>query len=207
MSSTGNLPAMTDLTLRDHVRGAIRDEVMRAAWTLFSEQGFETTTVDQIAAASGMSRRTFFRYFDGKDELVLERIVEAGERIAAELAARPATESAWVALRASFDVVVLPQEQNASQARSLALMLRNEHGVRASLIERRRRWEDLLVPLVAERLPRRNGGRAPDIRAASLTASALACLEIAQDAWADHEGTRLSTLLDQAMSAVGPSLD
>jgi AcrR family transcriptional regulator len=193
----------TEVTLRDHVRGAVRDEVMRAAWSLFSEQGFEDTTVDQIATASGMSRRTFFRYFDGKDELVLERIVEAGERIASELRSRPASEPAWVALRAALDAVVRPQEENADQARSLARLLRTEPGVRGSLIERRRRWQDLLVPLVAERLPRRQRGRAPDLRAAALTASALACLDVAQDAWADHEGTRLSTLLDQAMGAVG----
>lgn len=196
---------MRDLTLRDHARGAIRDEVMRAAWTLFSEQGFEATTVDQIAAASGMSRRTFFRYFDGKDELVLERIAEAGERIAVDLAARPATESAWVALRAAFDAVVLPQEENSPQARSLILMLRAEPGVRASLLERRRRWKDLLVPLVAERLPRRQGGRGPDVRAAAVTACALACLEVAQDAWADHQHSRLSTLLDHAMSSLPTS--
>jgi AcrR family transcriptional regulator len=194
----------TELTLRDHVRGAVREEVMRAAWLLFSEQGFEATTVDQIAAASGMSRRTFFRYFDGKDELVLERIVQAGERIASELRSRPASEPAWAALRAALDAVVHPQEENAEQARSLARLLRTEPGVRASLIERRRRWEDLLVPLVAERLPRRPRGRTPDIRAAALTVSALACLEAAQGAWADHEGTRLSTLLDQAMAAVAP---
>jgi AcrR family transcriptional regulator len=192
----------TELTLRDHVRGAVREEVMRAAWLLFSEQGFENTTVDQIAGASGMSRRTFFRYFDGKDELVLERIVQAGEQIAAELRSRPASEPAWAALRAALDVVVRPQEEKAEQARSLARLLRTEPGVRASLIERRRRWEDLLVPLVAERLPRRQRARTPDIRAAALTVSALACLEAAQDAWADHEGTRLSTLLDQAMAAV-----
>ena len=48
-----------ELSLRDHARGAVRDEVMRQAWLLFSEQGFEATTVDQIAAAAGMSRRTF----------------------------------------------------------------------------------------------------------------------------------------------------
>lgn len=193
-------------TLRDHVRGAVRDEVMRAAWTLFSEQGFEATTVDQIAAAAGMSRRTFFRYFDGgKDDLILQRIVAAGEQIAAELEARPTEEGAWPALRAAFDVVVRPQEQNAAQARSLVLMLRTEPGARPSLLERRRRWEVLLIPLVAARLPRRNGGRGPDVRATALTASALACLEIAQDAWADHAGTRLSTLLDHAMAAVSPA--
>lgn len=192
-------------TLRDHARGAVREEVMRQAWTLFSEQGFEATTVDQIAAAAGMSRRTFFRYFEGKDELVVERLVEAGDRIAEALRDRPADEPAWAALRAAFDVVVVPQEQHAERARALQLMLRTEHAVRASIVERRRRWQEVLAPAVAERLPRRHGGRGPDLRAAALVAAALGCLETAQDAWADHPGSRLATLLDQAMAAVHPS--
>jgi AcrR family transcriptional regulator len=192
-------------TLRDHARGAIRDEVMRHAWLLFSAQGFEATTVDQIAAAAGMSRRTFFRYFTGKDELVLERLVEAGERIAAALRGRPDDEPVWVSLRTAFDEVVRQQEEYADLARPLQIMLRTEPAVRASVVERRRRWQELLAPAVAVRLPRRHGGRTPDLRADAVVAAALSCLEVAQETWADHPGSRLSTLLDQAMTAVVPS--
>lgn len=192
------------MTLRDHARGAVRDEVMRRAWELFAEQGYEATTVDQVAEAAGMSRRTFFRYFAGKDELLLERILAAGDRIAEALSERPPDEAAWPALRAAFDQVVLPQESLADRSRALLLMLRNEHGVRAAVLERRRRWLDLLAPLVAGHLPRRRATRGPDTRAVAVTASALACLEAAQDAWADHPGAKLTSLLDEAMTAVAP---
>ena len=90
------------MTLRDRARSAIRDEVSKQAWTLFAEQGFEATTVDQIAEAAGMSRRTFFRYFAGKDELLLERLAEADAEIADRLRERPADEPAWPALRAAL---------------------------------------------------------------------------------------------------------
>jgi AcrR family transcriptional regulator len=193
-----------EMTLRDHARGAVREEVLRHAWLLFSEQGFEATTVDQIAEAAGMSRRTFFRYFTSKDELVLERLVEAGERIAAALGQRPAAEPVWASLRAAFDEVVRQQEEYADLARPLQIMLRTEPGVRGSMVERRRRWQELLAPVVAARLPRRHSGRAPDLRADAVVAAALSCLEVAQETWADHPGSRLSTLLDQAMSAVAP---
>lgn len=199
---------MTDeLTLRDHARGAVRDEVMRHAWLLFSAQGFEATTVDQIAAAAGMSRRTFFRYFAGKDELVLERLVAAGERIATALGQRPTDEPVWTSLRRSFDDLVQQQEQYADLARPLEVMLRTEPGVRGSVVERRRRWQELLAPVVGARLPRRHGGRTPDLRAEAIVAAALSCLEVAQEAWAGHPGSRLPTLLDQAMSAVAPACD
>ncbi|MEX0426746.1 TetR family transcriptional regulator [Nocardioides sp. DS6] len=197
---------MSAENLREVARIAVRDEVQRHAWALFAHQGFEATTIDQIAEAAGMSRRTFFRYFSGKDELIIEKLVEAGERIAAALAERPEGESAWVALRAAFDVVVLSQESRPEQARALRLMLRDEHGVRASAEEWRRRWTDLLAPQVARRLPpagvRRDPDPDPDPRAVAVAGSALACLDAAQLAWAEHPGSRLAALLDEAMSAV-----
>jgi hypothetical protein len=62
------------------------------------------------------------------------------------------------------------------------------------------------MPLVAERLPARGRGTGPgtgpDPRAAALTASALACLETAQEIWAQHPGPGLGRVLDQGMSAV-----
>jgi AcrR family transcriptional regulator len=192
----------TGTTLRDHARGAVRDEVMRHAWLLFSRQGFEATTVDQIAAAAGMSRRTFFRYFTGKDELVLTRLVESGESVVEAFRARPADEPVWTSLRRAFDEGVVQQEAHADLARPLLVMLRTEPGVRATVIEWRRRWQDLLEPAVAERLPRRRAGNSPDVRAAAIVASALSCLETAQGAWAEHPHSRLSTLLDQAMTTV-----
>ncbi len=194
-----------ELTLRDHARGAVRDEVMRQAWLLFSEQGFEDTTVDQIATAAGMSRRTFFRYFSGKDELVLTRLVESGQDVADALRGRPADEQVWESLRRAFDGGIAQQEAAADRARPLLVMLHTEPAVRATVVEWRRRWQELLEPAVAERLPARRGGSGPDVRAAAIVACALACLETAQAAWADQPGSRLPTLLDQAMAAVAPA--
>ena len=61
-----------------------------------------------------------------------------------------------------------------------------------------------LEPHVAARLPARRGGASPDVRAAAIVASALSCLETAQEAWSVHPTARLATLLDQAMAAVAP---
>jgi AcrR family transcriptional regulator len=193
-----------DMTLRDHARGAVRDEVSKQAWLLFAEQGYEATTVDQIAAAAGMSRRTFFRYFAGKDELVLDRLVESGRLVAAALESRPSDEPAWPALRASFAETVRLQEAHARTSRRLQLMLRDEPALRTTVEARRRLWLDLLAPLTAQRLPATAAGDGAELRAAALTSSAIACLEASQAAWATRPGTSLGALLDDAMGTVAP---
>jgi AcrR family transcriptional regulator len=188
---------VTSTSLRDVARHAVRDEVVRSAWNLFVEQGFEATTVDQIAEAAGMSRRTFFRYFVGKDELILDKLLEVGDRVADALAARPVEEPAWPALRASLDVVVTAQDEFPEPSRRLAVLLRDEPGTRGTMEERRRRWTDTLGPLVAEHLRHHSltAGRA-------VAGAALACYDAATDAWIDAPDTRFATHLDTTMQAV-----
>jgi AcrR family transcriptional regulator len=184
-------------SLREVARNAVRDEVMRAAWELFVERGFEATTVEQIAEAAGMSRRTFFRYFAGKDELILDKLLEVGDRVADALTARPAGEPAWPALRAALDVVVRAQDEAPEPSRRLGRLLRDEPGTRATMEERRRRWTETLGPLVAERLPDHTAtaGRA-------VAGAALACYDAATDAWVEAPDSRFATHLYTAMTAV-----
>lgn len=191
------MSAAAGTSLRDVARNAVRDEVVRAAWELFVEHGFEATTVDQIAEAAGMSRRTFFRYFAGKDELILAKLLEVGERVAEALAARPDDEPAWPALRAAFDVVVTTQDEFPEPSRRLGRLLRDEPGTRGTMEERRRRWTQALGPLVAPRLPDHSvtAGRA-------VAGAALACYVAATDAWIDAPETSFATHFDTAMKAV-----
>ncbi|WP_344048857.1 TetR family transcriptional regulator [Nocardioides panacihumi] len=189
-------------TLRDHAREAVRTEVQRQAWLLFSEHGFEMTTVDRIAAASGMSRRTFFRYFASKDDLVLARMTESGSELVSVLQARPAGESPWAALRAAFQVIVDRQVAHPGRSRRLQLMLRDEPAVRATVEEWRRRWTALLSPVVAARLA--PTGDDAGLQAEALVRSALECLEAAQEHWAESDDSDLSRLVDVTMGAVRP---
>src|SRR6266545_7692516 len=59
------------LPVRERTRRAVRDELTQLAKDLFVEKGYDETTIDDLAAAAGMSRRTFFRYFASKEELVM----------------------------------------------------------------------------------------------------------------------------------------
>ncbi|MGH9079898.1 MAG: TetR family transcriptional regulator, partial [Acidimicrobiales bacterium] len=64
-----------------------RAEVARAALDLFSRQGYDQTTVSEIAAAVGVSRRTFFRYYDSKRDVVWGEFDTELARLADELRA------------------------------------------------------------------------------------------------------------------------
>ena len=58
------------MTLRDRKKEQTREAIVGAAFELFDLHGFDGTTVDQIAEAAGVSRRTFFRYFRTKEAVV-----------------------------------------------------------------------------------------------------------------------------------------
>jgi AcrR family transcriptional regulator len=66
--------------------------IVAAGLELFAERGFGRTTVDQIAATAGISRRTFFRYFADKEELFFAEDDQLLEVIGATLDEAPAGE-------------------------------------------------------------------------------------------------------------------
>ena len=189
--------------LRERTRQAVRDQLMAVAWELFVQQGYDATTVDEIAEAAGMSQRSFFRYFASKEDVVLVKFEAVGALLADELARRPATEDVWTALRRTFDVIVLATERDPRYGLTLLRITGQSPALRAGRLEQQIRWQELLTPLVAERLDTAGANR--DLRPAALTAAALACLAVANVVWMDSDGTeRLDRLVDDAMRTVHP---
>ncbi len=78
------------LGLRERKKQRTRATLIDAAVELCERQGFERTTVDQIAAIADVSPRTFSRYFATKDAIALALIDDAVDRAAAELERQPA---------------------------------------------------------------------------------------------------------------------
>src|SRR5687767_2933893 len=92
--------------IRERTRRLAQTELTAVAQDLFAAQGYDNTTVDQIAAAAGMSKRTFFRYFPSKDDLVIGKYDLFGDRMAEALDARPKNEPVWESLRRMFDITL-----------------------------------------------------------------------------------------------------
>ena len=91
--------------LRERKKRDRRRRIEDVAIDLFVRQGFDATTIEQIAAAADIAPRTFFSYFATKDDLVLADYTDRLDRILAELERRPDHEPAWDALSASFAAV------------------------------------------------------------------------------------------------------
>jgi AcrR family transcriptional regulator len=188
-------------TLRNRAARAVRAEIAAVAIRLFLEQGFDKTTVDQIAAEAGLSRTSFFRYFATKEDVVLGHLEELGQKVLDALAARPAQEPAWQSLRHAFDLLVEESATLPEQGLTMARMLHDTPSLKARQLGKQMGWLDLLVPEVARRLG--VASEACDARPRALVAAALGCLNAAVDVWTAAGGTvSLPALLDQAMSAV-----
>jgi AcrR family transcriptional regulator len=84
--------------LRERKKLATRSALGRAAWRLIIERGYAHTRVEDIAAAAGVSARTFNNYFSSKEEALLSVGEDRGARMVAALLARPVGEPLWEAL-------------------------------------------------------------------------------------------------------------
>ncbi|MER6961397.1 MULTISPECIES: TetR family transcriptional regulator [unclassified Streptomyces] len=205
MAATPRTPARsTDAppALRDRMRHAMRDEVSSVAFRLFAEQGFDNTTVDQIAKEAGLSRASFFRYFGTKEDVILGNFEELGQKVAAALAARPADEKPWDALRRAFDVVTQLNADEPEKTLSFLRLLSEACSLKARQREKQQSWHPLLAPEISRRL-----GADPtavdDPRALALVAAAIACLDVAKESWLACDGTTpLPVLLDRAMGVL-----
>ncbi|CAA9462912.1 MAG: Transcriptional regulator, AcrR family [uncultured Rubrobacteraceae bacterium] len=190
------------LGLRERTRRAVQTEIGDAAMRLFLERGFEATTMEQIANEVGISRRSLFRYFGTKEDIVLGHLVETGLAVRDALEARPADEGPWEALRAALESLALAPGYSPERTLKISKMLYGTPSLRAGHLEKRLRWQELLVPNIQKRLGA-GSGDAPDPRARAIVACALTCLDVAGEIWTRHEGEEdLGRLFDRAVAAV-----
>jgi len=100
MSTSGMMQVMSeDVGRREAHKRATRAAIEDAAQRLVAAQGFEATTVRQIADEAGVTERTFYRYFDGKAGVIADEARVWIDRLAAAIRERPASEAPVLAVR------------------------------------------------------------------------------------------------------------
>jgi AcrR family transcriptional regulator len=109
----------SNVSLQARKQEFVRDAIWAVAIDLFAEKGFDETTLDDIVAAAGTSRRTFFRHFESKRDLIAQPIVSYGASLRTAIESCPPTSSAAELFR---HVVVEVAQRTAADPRMRKVM-------------------------------------------------------------------------------------
>ena len=180
-----------------------RQALINSAIELFTTQGYDATTIEQISAAAGVAPRTFFHHFATKDDILFdgyaERLQEATRRFRASR-----SNSLWGALAETSSAVA---EAIADQPEIFLVRARMYHSVpalRATMLRINEDWIDQLTAEVARWLDSDMGA---DLRP-RLTATLInGANRAAIDVWvADGGQGDLSELMAESVELVRPSI-
>ena len=144
------------LSLRERKKLATHLAIQREALRLFKEQGYEATTVEQIAEAAEVSRSTFFRYFPTKEDVVLQDDMDL--LWAEAVRAQPPDLSPMAALRGAMrDLFARMTPAELEQMRETAKLTMSVPAVRARSLDEFARTIGIIARLAGERAGRDPG--------------------------------------------------
>jgi AcrR family transcriptional regulator len=179
---------------------ATRQRLADAALELFEANGYEQTTVNEIAAACGVSHMTFFRYFPTKDSVLLDDPYDPA--IARAVAEQPSSLPAIERVARGLLVVSAAMGGGVgADARRRIAVAAGVAELRAGMVENNRATEDSIVAACAP-----DGSDPLDVRIAA--AACLAALSAALMRWAVSEpAVVLGDVVRAALFTVVPSLE
>ena len=185
--------ALAPTALQQRKRQLVKQEIAHAAWLLFADRGYEKATVDAIARAAGISRRSFFRYFSSKEDVVVGTSDAIAEDVLAAFARRPKREPPLVAIQRAIRPAIETRLSDAAEARAIVRLLRESRTLRRAMLERHARLEERLAAAIAERTgadPRR------DPTPALLAFLARALMDTAFNVWFDQRPKDVGAMID-----------
>ncbi|MGW4120306.1 helix-turn-helix domain-containing protein [Nocardia sp. NPDC004711] len=134
---------------------ATRQALQAAADRLFAERGYSATTIREISDQAGVNERTFFRYFAGKEELLVDELITRLPLLTDQIRARPNDEAPLVAVQRAVLGLIQP---NRGRIRptvlSVYLEQRSEAGLGLSGLSLALRFEEAIAAAIGDRLSR-----------------------------------------------------
>jgi AcrR family transcriptional regulator len=193
-------------SLRERKKARTRESIIDAALELFEEKGYESTTVEDIAAAAEVSPRTFFRYFDSKLDLVMARSDTKHTLIGPLLLARPPEEGLLGAMREVMRCELDAQLDDPRVKREFQVMLTTP-SLRNLAREHFYEEEAEMVPAIAARL-----GVAPDslvvhVVTGMITSAIWATVNRWLAEGPELELGRLNEMMDETFAFLGDGVD
>ncbi len=168
--------------LRERKRQQTRERLTRAAMALFLERGFEATTLDDIAAAAEISRRSFFHYFASKEDVVFAWHEETTAALIAAVEARPAKESMLTAAENAISAMV--RQLEPGEAIAMARLKRDNPALQARDQVKYEKLERALAVALEKR-----AGKPEKLQARLVAMIATGAMRIGGELWA-AEGAR-----------------
>lgn len=173
-------------------RAAVREHALR----LFLRDGYSATTVEMIADTAGISRRTFFRYFPSKEDVVVTSAEDLSARAVQMLRARDPGEAPLASVLAALQPLIAEYARDPVRTRALLRLTLEAPELRARSKDMQDMWTRGISAEVAARHP----GRGP-LFADVLGAVAQAGLQVALSTWLVHGGD-LQKLVTDAFAEV-----
>lgn len=185
--------------LRERKKVRTRREIRREALRLFGSQGYEQTTIEQIAEAAEVSVSTFFRYFGTKEDVVLPGDNAPLFKTAFESRPldEPFIEAARQALTGVMTVII---EEDHTEILVRAQLVARIPELQARYWQQQRNWLNYLV----EQLRVRSAERYTEFELRVTAAALIGAITEAKLLWAEHDGVdSLVELVDRALQQVG----
>ena len=175
-----------------------RAELEQVALELFGQRGFDATTVDDIAVAAGIGRRTFFRYYASKNDVVWGEFEEGLAALRTQLAGTDASRPLLEALKDAVLAFNRLDPEHAPWHRSRMALVLGVPALQAHGTLRYAAWRAVVADFVGERLDLEPSGLLPQLVAHLCLGAALTAYE----QWLLRPDADLQELLAQALDAL-----
>ena len=175
-----------------------RRHLQDIAIEMFSTQGYDEVTIEALAAAAGISRRTFFRYFSSKADALMADFDEDVERLRAVLAGSNPDLPLMDAIRTAVVEVNDYHADDLDRLRQRLLLQHSNPALLANGILHYEEWQAVIAEFAAGRLGRQPGDLLPQVIARSVFGAAYAGFA----SWLADERGDLSPRLDDALRAM-----
>lgn len=188
---------------RGRPRGTSRRQLELIALRLFSEQGFDETPIEQIAATAGVSRRTFFRYFGSKADVLWGEFDAEVAAITEALAAVPADVPMMDAIRQAVVAANHYRAEDVPELRTRMSLISSVPALQSSAAVRYDAWERAISRFAAAR----TGQPAGSLYPLAIGRATLAVCRAAYDRWAARADADLTVYLDAAIASLATGFD
>jgi AcrR family transcriptional regulator len=173
----------------------VRDAIWNAAIDLFGEKGFDETTVDDIAAAAGVSQRTFFRYFASKSDLMGQGVLAYGEALTAAIKACPKSANSFDVLRKAVLNIATTVASYPRSKDVIAVSIRFP-AAREAQRSRMGEVEESVAQAFAARMKK---GRERELTSRLLAGLTLTILDATMRLWFAERAEKIAVVAEQVM--------